>query len=62
MKVTTERLMLAKPHTGRITTTCNQCLHFSVAVLCYHNLTEHHYEFIVGRERHSSLTKNRGPM
>lgn len=30
--------------------TCNQCMHQSIGSLFYHNLSQHHYNFIVWRE------------
>jgi hypothetical protein len=38
LQLTTERLLLADPAVGRISTACNR----AVGALCYHNLTQHH--------------------
>jgi hypothetical protein len=43
----TQKLMLAHPSTGRITTSCNQHVQRSIWALCYHSLTQHHYHFTI---------------
>jgi hypothetical protein len=47
----TVRLLLADPSSGRICTTCDNCVVRSVGELYYHNLKQHHYDFIVKRDR-----------
>jgi hypothetical protein len=46
-QVTTERLLLADPSTGGISTTLNQAVLYSIGEICYHNLARHLKEFIV---------------
>jgi hypothetical protein len=40
-----DRSLLVDPPTGGISTTCNQRVNRSIGALCYHNLTQHHYDF-----------------
>jgi hypothetical protein len=48
-QLTTEKLLLAAASTGRISTTFNQRAQSPIGALHYHNLTRHHYDFIVRR-------------
>jgi hypothetical protein len=67
--MTTERLRLADPPTGRVSTTCTRHEQCSAAVQCYHNLTQQHYDIILAyrpeetaavamqrRGKHASIT------
>jgi hypothetical protein len=46
MIVADDRLLLADPHTSRISTTCDQHMQHSIGAPRYCNLMEHHDVFI----------------
>jgi hypothetical protein len=54
MKITLEGLFMADPPTCRISITCIQTVLRPVATLFHHDLTQHHNDFIVGKD---SITK-----
>jgi hypothetical protein len=41
---------MADPPTRIISTTSNQQMQLYIGALCWHNLTQHHYDFIIQRE------------
>jgi hypothetical protein len=43
----TEGLSMADLSIGKIHTTCNPPMQRPIGALCYNNLTQHHYEFIL---------------
>jgi hypothetical protein len=49
MTTADDRLLLADPPTGRISTTCDKAVHGSVDAMCYHYLTQQHYNNTVYR-------------
>jgi hypothetical protein len=48
--MTNDRQLLADPPTATISTTSNHKMQLSIGALCWPNLTQHHYNFIMQRE------------
>jgi hypothetical protein len=47
MTTAEDRLLLADLSIGKIRATCNQSVQWPSGALCYNNLTQHHYDFII---------------